>query len=237
MRRRPWSWMWCLAIVAALPLAGCKSKLLRPGAQRAIARRLHDLIGPARKYRVRILGTYDNDLVRGHARTIRVTGEQVLVHQEILLDSIWLEIRGLRYGGEKPYFVSVKDSEMEVELSDAALNDYLRERGTRYNPLVVFHRNSVTLTMTYQLLGQDVPVIAKGHLEVEDRSRIMFRADEVNLRLLDMPGFNEQFIEDRVNPLLDVSKLELPLKLDSVRLDPGRAFIHGSATIGGEDPK
>jgi len=226
-----------LAALFTLAAGGCKSRLLRATVERKIAHRLGDKLGPAEKYQVRILGTYDNDLVRGRAKLIRITGRQVFARREIMLAAVRLEIRDLRYEGEKPYFVSVRDNEIEVELTDRDLNAYLAARRTRYQPRVTFLQDVGALKMTYRFLGKDVPISARGHLEVEAGERLMFRADTVNLKLLDAPGFNERFVEDRINPLLDLSKLDLPLKLESARMEPGRVIIHGSAILGGETPR
>jgi hypothetical protein len=120
---------------------------------------------------------------------------------------------------------------LEVEFTDTALNDYLRSRHAKYDPVVRFAPDQVQVKMTYQLLGAPVPITALGHLSIEDGKRLVFHAEHVDQSLINQPGFGERFVEDRINPLLDLGRIEFPAHLDGVQVFAGRLKAIGAANI------
>src|SRR5262249_36541573 len=54
-------------VVGLTSLSGCGTTLVRQGVERRVRNRLASLLGPARKYSVRIRGSQDRQLVKGRA--------------------------------------------------------------------------------------------------------------------------------------------------------------------------
>src|SRR3954453_14999288 len=84
-------------LVAFSLLAGCSTRFVRGRAERRIAHKLDDLIGPAERYQVRVRGTKDAEIVAGRLRRIDVDGWNVHAGNQIDLESFHLELHELRY--------------------------------------------------------------------------------------------------------------------------------------------
>ncbi|MBM3459230.1 MAG: DUF2993 domain-containing protein, partial [Armatimonadetes bacterium] len=223
-----------LGLLGALPgLVGCSTVVVRRGVERRVERRLGDLLGPAEGYQVRIRGSRDPDLVRGYARRVEVRGRGILARGQLRVERLDLTLEDLRYEGGEPYFVSVGRSELEVEFTDAALNRYLSEYHGRYQPSVRFLEGQVEVRMLYRFLGAPTPLRAVGRFQVEEGKKLNFEALEADVPFIsaDQPEFRRRFVQDRVNPLLDLTRLEFPAQLESVELSPGRLKARGTANL------
>lgn len=220
-----------LTVAAACLSGGCGTTVVRRRVERRAERRLPSLLGPADRYAVRIVGTRDAELVRGQARRVEVEGDRIRARGQMLVDSLRLSIHDLRYTGGEPYPVSIGRSDLAVEFTDQALNDYLAVYQPRYQPSVRFEPDRVHVRMVYGFLGKPTPISAVGRFQVEDGVRLHFEAEKVDLSFINQPGFGERFVEERVNPLLDMTEIDFPARLESVTVLAGRIRACGSATI------
>lgn len=218
--------------VAGLPLlGGCATHFLRRRAEHRIVRVLVDRIGPAEEYQVRIRGTSDAGLVAGHLHSIDVDGRNVWAGRQIELESLHLELRNLRYHPAPEESVSVGESRLVIQLTEKALNDYLRRQHPGNAPDITLDAGTVTLKGSLDLLGAPTPLVTTGRLEIVDHSRLVYRAETVDLSDDPIPGIGPAYVESHLNPLLNVSHLNLPLRLDDVEVQPGRLVVRGSAYL------
>jgi hypothetical protein len=222
-------WVVCLLFVPLL--SGCKTGFVRRGVERRLERKLASFIGPADRYRVRIHDTRDSELVLGRARRVEITGEGIRAKGQFDVDALRLAFIDLRYEGGDPELISVRRSDLEVEFTDRALNDYLRAYHARYNPEVRFEPDSVHVTMTYPFLGVPTVINARGRFVIQEGRKLLFDAETADVSFLNTPGFAERFVEDRVNPLLDISRFDFPARLESVQVLQGRIRAQGSAAL------
>lgn len=229
IRRSTLSLVALAAAVAAL--SGCSTTVVRKGVERRVEKRLTDLLGPAQSYRVRILDTRDAELVLGRARRVEISGKDIHAKGQFVLDSLKLTLVDLRYEGAEPYFVSVQRSDLEIQFSEQALNEYLQVHEARFKPHVEFLQDQVRVQMVYNFLGKPTPIKALGHFVIQEGRRLLFRADSADVAFLNTPGFGERFVEDRINPLLDLSRIEFPARLESIQVLRGRIIAQGSAAI------
>jgi hypothetical protein len=225
---------WLILVPAVAALCGCKTSVVRRGVERRIERRLADVVGPADSYRVRIRDTSDAKLVLGRARRVEIEGRGIHAKSQMLLDLVRLTLIDLEYEGGEPYFVSVRRSDLEVEFSDGALNRYLQEHHGRYKPEIHFAPDLVNVRMVYPFLGEPTPIRATGRLLIREGRQLLFDAETATVSFIDQPGFGERFVEDRVNPLLDLSRIDFPARLESVQVLQGRIRAHGTAALTSE---
>lgn len=218
-------------VLAATGLAGCSSGAIRRRVERRIERRLADVLGPAEKYRVRIRETSDGALVQGRARRVEVEGYGILARNQLLVDSLQLTLEDLRYEDGEEDTLSVRRSELRLELSEAAVNEYLQTFQARYQPEVRFEPEKMRVRLTYPFLGVPTQIRASGRLVVEEGRRLVFDADSADVSFINQPGFGERFVEDRVNPLLDLDRIDFPARLESVQIQQGRLKAIGTASL------
>lgn len=231
MRRR------ALLLIAGVGLCcGCSTTVVRRNVERRAEKMLPRILGPADRYDVRMVGTRDSELVRGRARKVEVEGQRIRARGQMLVDSMRLVAENVRYTGKEPYRVAIGRSDLQVEFTDAAVNEYLEEFQPQYRFAVRFERDRVHVKLVYPLLGAPTPISGYGKLVVEDGTRLIFRAERVDLALLagsdgKEPGFNEKLIEEKVNPLLDMTEIDFPARLEAVTVLDGRIRARGSASL------
>jgi hypothetical protein len=225
-----------LLLVAAVAgtTSGCTRGLVRRGVERRLQRRLTDILGPAQQYRVRIHDTRDPELVLGRARRVEIEGRKILARGQFDLEWLKLVLIDLRYEGGEPYLVSVRRSDLEVEVTDQALTAYLKQNLPRYEPELHFEPDRVHVRMTYRFLGSPTPIEASGQLLIQEGRRLLFSPDEARVPFILDPESARRFVSDRINPLLDFSRFDFPARLESVQVLQGRLKAHGTAALESE---
>ncbi len=219
----------CLALSSVL--AGCRSAVVRRSVERRVERKLAGILGPAERYQVCIRGTQDAELVRGRAKRVEIEGRKILARGQLEVESLQLTLDDLRYEGGEPQLVSVKRSDLQLTFTQESINRYLRTYQARYDPEIALEAGRVHVKMVYPFLGVPTTIRAVGHFVIEDGRKLLFDADQADVSFISMPGFGEKFVEDRINPLLDMARIDFPARLESVELLAGRLKAHGSATL------
>lgn len=237
--RQPWLnplLLFCL-LATLSSVTGCSTRFIRSRAERRIARRLDRLIGPADRYRVRVSRTKDAQLVAGRIRKIDIDGWNVQAGRQINLEWLHLEMRDVKYHAGPDEQLTVGSSELVIHLTEDSLNDYLRREHPDGPPRVTLNGGTVTLRSAIRLLGVPTPMETTGSLEVADHLQVNYRASEVHLADADpVPGIGPEYVERHLNPLLDVERLNLPLRLDAIEVHPGHLVVRGSALTQPFDP-
>ncbi|MFN3653556.1 MAG: DUF2993 domain-containing protein [Armatimonadota bacterium] len=220
-----------LALAAsALVLGGCTTSVVQRGVERRVEKRLTSVLGPADRYRCRILRTRSAELARGRVNRAEIEGTRVLARGQMLLERVRVTLDDLRYEDD-PELLTIRRGDLEVEFTDDALNDYLRKLHPRQEPEFRFEAGRVHAAITYPFLGEPTRIRASGRLVMQEGRLLIFEADRVDVSFLRQEGFGERFVEDRVNPLLDLQQLDFPARLESVLVQEGRVRASGSASI------
>jgi len=218
-----------LSLTVLLP--GCTTHYFKGRLEKRIAARLRTLIGPANHYTVRIEETRDAELVLGRLRRISVEGRNVRVGGVIRLDTLRMEAHGVRFRGGPDRLDRVRWSHLAVEITEAALNEYLAKVRASEEARVTLHEGEVTLHGVLRLLGTPVPVETRGPVEIAGGRQLVFRAREVHAPSLQLPDGGSAFVERQVNPLVDVGRLDWPVRLDAVHVHPEKILLVGSLDL------
>lgn len=216
---------------ATLGVTSCSTTVVRKNVERKLKSRLVDWIGPAESYQVKISETRDPELVLGRARRVEITGRKIQANEGFAVEWFHLTLLGLRYDGEAPYFASVEKSELELELSEANINQYLADYQGRYQPQVTLRPDELQVKMVYPFLGAPTQIEAVGKFVIKNDTQLIFDARTANVSFLNKPGFGERFVEDRVNPLVDLGRVKFPARLESVQILQGRLRAKGIAVL------
>jgi hypothetical protein len=228
--RAPRARCFCL-LAAVLTCCGCSTRFVRGRAERRIQHKLADIIGPAERYQVRVRGTKDAEIVAGRLRRIDVDGWNVHAGNQIDLESFHLELHNLRYHAPPDESLTVGQSQLEIQITEPALNRYLRRQNPDNQPEITLDSGRVTLKGNMRLLGIDTPLVTTGSLEIVDHTQVNYRAETVRLGAEPIPGIGTEYVEKHLNPLLNVTRLNLPLRLDEIEVQPGRLIVRGSASL------
>ena len=224
-------WVVGMLLLAGVALSGCSTTVLRKSVERRIAARLNSEIGPAERYNVRIRDTRDPDLVREGARRVEVEGSRILAQGRFLVDRVRVTLDDLRYEGGDTDFLSIGHSELELEFGEAALNQYLQTYHSRYDPEIHLLQDRVSVRMVYKLLGTPTPLRATGRVVVKDGQKLLFEAESAEVPFIRDEEFARRFVQDRLNPILDLGNIDFPAQIESLVVSPGKIAARGSAKI------
>jgi hypothetical protein len=220
-----------LFVAIACGATGCSSRLLQGSVERRLRNRLATLIGPAQRYTVSISGTDDADLVLGRIRRLEVAGQNVRIGGKFLLQRFELRLEHLRYGGARTDLISVRESDLLVEFTEASLNEYLTAHHSRSGVQARFESESVTLSSSIRFFGVPTPIQAMGRLEIEGAKRIVLRAERVEAPNARLAGPSKLLVERQLNPLVDMQELGVPVRLTDLQVLDGRIIIRGAADL------
>jgi hypothetical protein len=222
-----------LAVAALLEsgVAGCSSRLLQRTVEKRLRNRLTTLIGPAQRYTVSIDGTNDDDLVLGRIRRMEVAGHEVRIGGKFAIQRFELRLEHVRYTGGRADLISVRESDLLVEFTEASLNQYLAQYHPRSGIQARFSPAAVSIATSLRLFGVPTPILATGQLAIDGFKRIVFRAERVEAPNAPLLGPSKVLVERQINPLLDMDELRVPVRLTDLQVFDGRILIRGTADL------
>jgi LmeA-like phospholipid-binding len=234
-RRSPRAVCLCLLALVLSASTGCATRFIRGRVEKRIAARLRTLIGPADDYRVRIYDTKDPELVVGSIRRLEIEGTNIWAGNLIRLDLLRVTARGIRFRGGPGELAGVRESHVELEISEDALNTYLQRAHRREEARVRLNDGTVTLVGTLRVLGVRAPIETTGRLAITEGRQIVYRADQVSAPTLRLPGTGADFVERQVNPLVDMARLNWPVQLETIRVSGGKVILEGALALPPQD--
>jgi hypothetical protein len=221
-----------LAVLCLLAvLAGCSKTDPYAATERSIRRSLPELIGPAREYSVRVARS-DTNLLGGKIAWIEILGRGVRVSDGLMIDDLEVRLEDVRFNHGDRTITSVSGSAVTVRISETSATRYITERGPQFEGVrLEFRANEAVVHATPALLGIRVPVKVSGRPILRGEQAIDFDTSHLAVSILPIPASLLPVLERRINPILDLAPLNLPLRLSGVRIDPGFAVVTGSARL------
>jgi hypothetical protein len=214
-----------------LPPAGCSKTDPYAATERAIRRSLPEFIGPARSYGVRI-SRADTNLLGGKIGWIEITGHEVAATEDLTVDALHVRLDGVRFDRKERAIRSVDSSSVAARISERAATRYVAARGPDYaGTRFEFKQNEAVVHVTPALLGIRLPVKVSGRPVLRANQTIDFDTSHLAVSFLPLPSPLLALLERRINPILDLKALSLPLRLDGVRVEPGFAVVTGTTLL------
>ncbi|NLB97859.1 MAG: DUF2993 domain-containing protein [Armatimonadetes bacterium] len=233
-RRRSAWFLGLLLLATALIAAGCNTGVAERAAEGKLRRRLPEIIGPAEQYDVDIRASSDLSVMEGRLRTITIEGRQVRVAHTWPVDHILVVLDRVRVNLEKETLQSVGAARFQVTIYPATLVGYLEndEENLR-DAQIHLEEGKLTVTGRYLLMGLWTSFRVSGTLELLDHSRIGFRTRGASAAGLPVPARIVRHLEQRLNPVLDVSDTLLPIELTRVEVRPEGVVVSGIPHLDG----
>ena len=92
---------------------------------------------------------------------------------------------------------------------------------------VILEHGALTITGEYLVVGLWTSFRVSGSLDLLDPGRIGFRTSGARAAGIPVPGPAIRYLERRLNPVLDVSDLLLPVELTAVLVRPDGVVVTG----------
>ncbi len=113
---------------------------------------------------------------------------------------------------------------------------FVRQRSPALRDVQVrFIKGAVQVNASPALLGLGVPVEVTGQPRLRGGRAIDFDASRVAVLRLGLPEFAVTRIEERINPLVDLTGMPFPVQLTDVRLEGDRVVVAGDASLNPAD--
>lgn len=217
---------------AAVLAAGCAGHFVANAIEKGISDRLPELIGPAKSYTVDVQGS-TRQMMRGRMDQIVIRGKGVRMMPDLILDDLEVWLNDVVADPNTSTLKSVGDVQFDAVITQDALNGYLmhtRPESIRVTCLdqrmiVDAHPKLLRISTNVKLTGRLIP---KGQ-------RLNFIIDKLEVAGIGTPSIAADYVEGRINPVLDLGKMSLSPELKSVTVVPGAVRFSGTARIAGLD--
>lgn len=224
----------CGGLAALLVLTGCDRPVNR-SAEGHIRRAMPDILGPAKKYDVRVDGGWDRT-IQGRLSKVAIDGYDVQITNGMLFDHLRLDMKDVKVDTRKKRVKDIREVRFAVTVSKPNIDEYLAgEAGNndtiRRARIQLNANNSVTLSAEREVLGVGVPFSLTGPLRVAGPQRIELDAQRLTFIGIPVWGPPLEFLKTRFEAAVDLSNLPFPVQLAEVRTEPGLLILSGTADI------
>lgn len=224
--------VWKVSLLLAVGLvSGCG--VTEGRIESAVEQELPRLFGPARTYQVDFTGVSRN-------RVERVTGygERIRVDNTPVLDRVDVRLSGVIYDYDDRQIERIQDADATVRVLASDLREFL-EAHRNLQDVTVRTVEPDRLVIEARPQYQDVQIPQGATLTLTGRlqgegSRIRYNVTDVQAAGIGLPNRVASLVSERINPVVDLGRMRLPLQVTDVRVD-GRAII-ADATGSLQDP-
>jgi hypothetical protein len=155
-----------------------------------------------------------------------------------VIPSVEIEVRNVRVDIEKKTLEKIGKATFSMKVDSEAVTGYLRKHGGKeLKDLEVEFRDSSTFIKgTPKVKGFDLPAEVEGTPVLKGKRIINFEAKEIKVLGIPLPKAAIEELEDKLNPVLDLSGLELPIELTKVEVEKKALLIEAKGRYEANDP-
>jgi len=223
------------AFLLAGTLNGCGSLSPQTVAAHKISDALPQILGPAAHYEVRVQGD-TMALTRGRARNVHVEGRDVQLSPTITVDTLTFDAQDVSFDtkakklqkvGPVAFVGTMDQTHLESYLGKVKLSKILQGLRVKLRARDVQAQvpvNAGPIHTAVTVYGNPAP-------NGQDARTINFVVDKARLGFLPVPAvlFNQALKE--VNPIVDLSAVRVPIKVQSTSVEGGKLVLRGTAKI------
>ena len=219
-----------LAGAAVLALTGCA----RPGereAEKAIHKLLPEYLGPAKNYSVRVKGKSLGAISRGRLREVHIAGTDVRLTDELTVRELTVDADEVAVDLKSRSLRGVSQALFSARIDEARLDAMARKRRPKLLDLKLRLTGSqVEVTVRPEVFGYPtVPITVLGTLSVRGGGRSLdFSPDRGRLTIVPIPEAVLDFVADRLNPVVDLSALTVPVQVERADVSGGALTLSGT---------
>jgi LmeA-like phospholipid-binding len=225
----------CRQVLAAIALlllcAGCSRVHPFQSMERSVRAELPGLIGPADRYTVAVSHS-SSGLLAGRIPWIAIHGTNVRALPELTLDQLEVHLEGVHFDRGSRSVRQIEQSRFQARIGPGSLANFLHSRRPELRDVRVrISGGSIRVQAAPALLGMGLPLEVTGRPVLHGPTTLNFEASRVSVLRLGLPEFAVRQLQERINPLLDLSSLSLPVQLQSVRIDGESLLLTGTAAL------
>ena len=189
-------------------------------------------LGPADSYDATVGGV---DLGAGTADRISIVGERVAREDAPVVDRLTVELRGVRYDRKTKRIDGAQSARATARVLPLDLADYLaRQRGVGDARITLAAPDRATVRVQGEVQGVRLPVAAEvtGRLEAQGGT-VRLVVDDVRAAGIGLGGGIARRLEERINPVIDLTDEALALRVTGVRVEGGELVLEAEGDVAG----
>jgi hypothetical protein len=235
MTRRNIARLFATALLFAL--GGCES--VQTKAAHEIANALPRALGPARHYDVQVDGgTFA--LVRGHAKRIHIVGQDVTVAPNTSLDTLDLDTEGVSFDPRTRRIIHVNQAVFTGTVGQEDLSHYVQTHHLGLPGLTVRLRDTDAVAdVPIHIAGLHTIASVSGTVvpDADTPDHLDFIASAASVGSVPLPAHLVNLALNLVNPVFDLSKLQVPVTVTQAQIVHGQMTLRGTANLDGFSPR
>lgn len=214
----------------ALALVGCA----RPGereAETAILKLLPEYLGPAKNYSVRVKGKSLGAITRGRLREVHIAGTDVRLTDELTVRELTVDADEVAVDLKSRSLRGVSQALFSARIDEAQIDSMARRRRPKLLDLKLrLTGNQVEVTVRPEVFGYPtIPITVLGTLTVRGGGRSLdFSPDRGRLSIFPIPEALLDFVADRLNPVVDLTALTVPIQVARAEVSGGALTLFGT---------
>ncbi len=202
--------------------------------EHGLERELQKLIGPADRYDVQIEGLRARS---GEAERVVAVGEGVRPEDAPVVDRFELDLHGVTYDRGEKRLERVDSARATARITALDLEAFLETKeNVRDASITLREPDEATIRVRPELGGFALPrglvAAVTGRLEAED-GRVHFVISDIEAAGLDLGSAATRRLSDLINPLIDLSDMEVRLQVTSVRVENGAVLLDATGDLSG----
>jgi hypothetical protein len=225
---------WIMAAVAASLMSGCEHGLSpRIIAAHKIADALPTALGPAQHYEVSVDGDLF-PLLRGRAKHIHIEGTNVQVAPGMVMDSLVIDADDISFDMSKSQLESIAHTTFMGVIGQQNLTAYLAANKSQMHGLsVTLHQSDMLARIPVSVKSLETIVAVTGTISPSTLgpTKVDFNATHTKVGWLPVPPFMTNLAMRRVNPIVDLTTLKIPIYLSQTSVINRQLVLRGTAVI------
>jgi|GEM_PF-1479882 len=224
--------VFALALVVAISMiAGCGPNLIRKQIESSVARKLPDLIGPAKSYQVRAYGSTLR-MMRGKLARLDITGHDVKLSNGLTVSRLFVRIDNISFNTDTKQIKSVDKTEYSASLSKKELNQYLKKRYSNIPGLqLTLGKGMIGFTTRPGLLGLKFGVRGTAELLIRNEKILALNLQKLRIAGIPAPAFARRLLDSRLDTIFDAEDLGFGATIKSVDIKPGLLTLNGDLDL------
>lgn len=216
-------------LVPLVALVGC-ARPAEKVAEKAIVGLLPGYVGPADSYKARVRSDSLGAMMRGRAKTVHIEGKGVRLTPELTLEALTVDAEEVEVDRKAKTLRSVGEATFSARIREPNLHAMARARRPKLADLgVSLVGPYVRVKVTPEVFGYPtVPVTIDGELLARDGGGALdFEPASARLTILPIPKPILDFVAERLNPIVDLRGLSLPIQVEKAQVRGGTLVLDG----------
>ena len=199
--------------------------------EKEVAARLPSVIGVSGSYKVEasagLVGA-----ARGRIESVRIEGRDVRLKSGVRLKRLDTTLKGIHVDPAKRTLTRIEEAQFTASLTGQELNAFLSRKYPDIPSHAELHDGYVTVAARPRARGGRVRVTSDASLEIENGTRLVLRVRRIASGPVTAPDVAQRYIEQKLNPVLDLSSLGFKGRLTSVTIRPDAVVLSGEGEPG-----